>query len=121
MIQQTPQPPINRLTRQTEEHDFWTGTVVAVIGLLFFIVGLRHLTGIETLDGNSAWETQIVKAFSTSGLRYGESTAAVSPALPDISAEAKSPLDHFNKAGTKKSHSIGRVRVDAGASTPCPT
>ncbi|NLH72467.1 MAG: hypothetical protein GX456_05385 [Verrucomicrobia bacterium] len=121
MTRKIPQPPIDPRTRPTEQHDFWAGGVITIVGLLVLITGLRHLTGVETLDGNSAWETQLVKAFSTGGLRYADATAAAPPVLPDNPADAVATLDRARKADTEKRHAIGRVRVDVGASTPCPT
>lgn len=121
MIRRISQPPINPRTRPTEQHDFWTGGVIAIVGLLILIAGLRHLTGVETLDGSSAWETQLVKAFATGGLRYDEATAAAPLNLPDNPADAAAMLDRARQAATGKRHAIGRVRVDVGASTPCPT
>jgi|YNPBryantNP2012_1023418.scaffolds.fasta_scaffold11227_3 hypothetical protein len=121
MTRKISQPPINPGTRPTEQRDFWTGGVLTIVGLLVLIAGLRHLTGVETLDGSSAWETQLVKAFSTGGLRYAEATAAVLPTLPDNPADAVATLDRARKSSTERPHAIGRVRVDLGASTPCPT
>ena len=78
-MNRVPQPPVNRALRALERHDFWPGFVVALAGLVVAFCGARHLTNVETVDGNSAWEVQLVKAFSSGGLQYPDQVAPPPP------------------------------------------
>jgi hypothetical protein len=112
---------MDRLKRPAERHDFWPGFVVAVIGALALVGGLRRITGIETVAGNSAWETQLVKAFSSGGLQYE------TPALPTGPADATDPsataatLKQWEQAATGGPGTRRHVRINTSAATPCPT
>jgi len=103
-----PQPPINRRVRPNEAHDFWPGAVVALIGILVLVGGLARVTGVETLEGDAAWETQLVRAFSVGGLKYtapGTPTLDGAPPDPDIGpTAATSP-----SASRKRIHEERRV------------
>jgi hypothetical protein len=113
------QPAINLLARDTEHRDFWPGFVLALIGLVLLAAGFSHLTDLETLDQNNAWERQLVKAFSTGGLQYatpaapprpGDLTDPAIPRPPGVSLAKPSALDRGS-----------RVRINTEARTPCPT
>ena len=75
-----------------EQHDFWPGFIAALIGVILAFCGARHLTGIETVDGGTAWETQLIKAFAFGGLQYADRMAPPArrpnPEDPDATAEA---------------------------------
>ena len=71
-MQRVPQPPVNPALRDLERHDFWPGFIAALIGIILAFCGARHLTGVDTVDGGTAWETQLIKAFSFDGLQYAE-------------------------------------------------
>jgi len=113
------QPPINPFARDTERHEFWPGFVLALVGLVVMVCGVRHLTNLETLNGDTAWETQLVKAFSTGGLQYGGSAALprpddlMNPTIP----RPPSPLSGRSAPADGRS----KVRVNTEAKTPCPT
>jgi hypothetical protein len=113
------QPPIQPALRDAEHHDFWPGLVGALMGLILLLTGARHLTGVETTDGGGAWETQLIKAFSSGGLDYKDTTAR--PAVtgpPDTPGQFLPPgqSDEPPEGGP-----IWTVRVNLGAKTPCPT
>ena len=111
-----PQPPINRLVRPTEAHDFWSGAVVALIGILVLVGGLIRVTAVETLDGDAAWETQLVRAFSVGGLKYtapGIPTPDGVPPDPDIGPTASDQPARFTETNPRKT-----ARVRAWTSPP---
>lgn len=114
MFKRVPQPPVNPALRDLERHDFWTGFAAVVIGVVLAICGARHLTGVETAEGGTAWETQLVKAFSASGLQFADQ---VKPPPP--------PKDHdpaaFERWAKQNSPPTWKVRVDTAAAAPCPT
>jgi hypothetical protein len=114
MFRRVAQPPVNPAMRDAERHDFWTGFVLAVVGFVLLLCGARHLTGVETVQGGTAWETQLVKAFSSGGLRFPEQVAPPPPPK-DADPAALERWARQNPPPTWK------VRVDAGATTPCPT
>ena len=122
MFKRVPQPPVNRALRAVEGHDFWPGFIVALLGLLLAILGARHVTGVETVDGGAARETQLVKAFSFGGLKFPELAAAAEPPKPlaDPVATAEA-LDRWAKQQANAASPAWKVRVDTGAKTPCPT
>ena len=115
------QPPINPLQRDPERHDFWLGFILALIGAVVVYCGLGHLTGLETTDGDSARESQLVKAFSSGGLVFSD--LAAPPQLgadtdPTVAAEA---MERWERTAAKTGAARWKVRVNTGASTPCPT
>jgi hypothetical protein len=103
--------------RDLERHDFWTGFAIAVAGLVLVVCGARHLTSIETVEGGTAWETQLVKAFSSGGLQFPEQLAPPPPPRDNDPAA----LDRWARQNLQYSPPTWKVRVDAGATTPCPT
>ena len=121
MPARVPQPSINRALREVEQHEFWPGFIVAIIGGLLAFGGVRHLTGVDTVEGSTAWETQLIKAFSSGGLQYADRLAAAEPPRLDDPAAAAEALDRWSKQRATASASTWKVRVDTGAKTPCPT
>ena len=120
-MNRVPQPPINPALRDVERHDFWPGIIVVIIGLVLAFCGLRHLTGLGTVTGNSASEIQLVKAFSSAGLRYAsEWTPPPPPRLADPAAEAAA-LDRWAKQQANAVPPTWKIRVDTAAAAPCPT
>jgi len=116
------QPPVNRAFRNPERHSFLPGFIVSIIALVFVFCGARHLTGIETVDGGTAWETQLIKAFSSSGLQFPE--AVVPPPPPpklDDPAASAAALDRWQRQIAEAKPPNWRVRVDTAAQTACPT
>ncbi|MCX8109008.1 MAG: hypothetical protein N3G20_09410 [Verrucomicrobiae bacterium] len=100
---------------------FWAGGTIAIIGLFLIVVGLRHVTGVETLEGDFARETQLVRAFTTGGLKYDSQAApAESPGQATPRRPGAIP-GYTDQANPPKPPRTGRVRVDPTALTPCPT
>jgi hypothetical protein len=119
MRRRVEQPPIQPALRDQEHHDFWPGFICALIGLIVLVAGARHITGVETTDGNSAWETQLVKAFSCGGVQLVDRTARPvqpDPFRPPGTFPPPEPAREETAAGPR-----WIVKVNLGANTPCPT
>jgi hypothetical protein len=114
-----PQPPLNPLLRNPELHDFWPAAVVAAIALILLFSGARHLTSVETQDGGSARESQLVKAFARGGLQFQNASLALDPATYADPAAAAAAMD--NAARVANLPLRARYRVNTGAVDPCPT
>jgi len=111
------QPPLNPALRDREETDFWGGFILAVIGGILIFGGARHVTGVETVSGGSATETQLMKAYSFSGLQFPDQVAPPRPPQGnDLAA-----LDRWMKQNSHRAEPTWKVRVDPGAKTACPT
>lgn len=95
--------------------------VAAVGGLIILFCGARHLTGVETMEGDTAWETQLVKAFSSGGVRYASEQAPLPPPDFNASANPAEALDRRAKQQADVQPPTWKIRVDARAVTPCPT
>jgi len=111
-----PQPPIRAATRNPEHHDFWPGFAVALIGGVLVFAGSRHMTALETVDGGTAWETQVIRAFAHGGMRYVPRGPAASGS-PGNPVTFEGPLG----GGADPGLTTSMVRIDTGAKTPCPT
>ena len=112
-----PQPPLNPALRDVEHHDFWPGFIAALIGLILAFCGARHLTRVDTVDGGSAWETQLIKAFAFDGLQYADKMAPPPPP-PGDDPEA---FERWARQTREAQPPAWKVRVDTAANTPCPT
>ena len=120
-MKRIPQPPVNPALRDVERHDFWPGFVVVVAGVVLAFCGARHLTGVDTVAGNTATEIQLAKAFSSGGLQYANELAPPTPPkLTDPAAEAEA-LDRWAKQQASATAPTWKVRVDTAAAAPCPT
>ena len=117
MFKRVPQPPIDVARRDREHHDFWGGFVVALIGLVLGFGGVRHVTGVDTVDGGTATEMQLMKAYSFSGLQFPDQVA---PARPP---EGNDPaaLERWARQNAHPVAPAWKVRVDLSAKTACPT
>jgi hypothetical protein len=120
-MKRIPQPPVNPALRARERHDFWPGFVAALAGVVVAFSGARHLTGVDTVDGNAASETQLVKAFSSGGVQYADQLAPPPP--PDFNATANpaEALERWAKQQANAAPPTWKVRVDTTAAAPCPT
>ncbi len=120
-MKRVPQPPVDRAARAVEAHEFWPGfvTVVVAAGLVF--CGARHLTGVDTVEGSTAWETQLVKAFSTGALQYADRLPPPPPPKLDDPAANAEALARWVNQRDKPPTPEWKVRVDTEAKTPCPT
>ena len=121
MFKRVPQPPVNPALRARERHDFWPGFVAAVAGAVVVFCGARHLTSVDTVDGDTAWETQLIKAFSSGGVHYASEQAPPPPPNLEGVANPAEVLDRWAKQQANAKPLTWKVRVDAGAQTPCPT
>ncbi len=117
-----PQPPVNLALRDAERHDFWLGFVVVLAGLLLAFCGAQHLTSVGTVEGASASEPDLIKAFSFGGLQYASEQAPPKPPKPtgDPAADAAA-LAKWDQQQAGVRPPDWKVRVDIGAKTPCPT
>ena len=116
-VQRVPQPPVNPVLRATERHDFWPGFIAALIGVILAFCGARHLTGVDTVDGGTAWETQLVKAFAFDGLQYA---SKLSPPPPPRGDDPEA-FERWARQNRETETPTWKLRVDTAAKTPCPT
>ena len=121
MFKRVPQPPVERALRPRERHDFLPGFVVALAGAVLAFCGARHLTQVDTTDGDTAWETQLVKAFSCGGLQYADQLAPPPPPKLEGLSNPGEALDRWAKQQAAVLSPAWKIRVDTGAKTPCPT
>jgi hypothetical protein len=121
MFKRVPQLPVNPALRAQERHDFWPGFAVALAGLVLAFGGARHLTTVDTADGNTAWETQLVRAFAAGGLQYPDQIPPPPPPKLDGLANPGEALDRWAKQQAHAQPPAWKIRVDLGAKTPCPT
>jgi hypothetical protein len=115
-----PQPPIQPGLRDAERHEFWVGFIVSVLALLLLLVGATHLTGVDTTEGNSARETQLIKAFSSGGLQQVDRNPPPRPPDPNDPSSFAAHEEQSQRALAAKGPRW-KVLVNLGASTPCPT
>jgi hypothetical protein len=116
-----PQPPVDPARRDLERHDFWPGFIAAIIGAVLLFCGARHLTGVDTVEGSTASEAQLTKAFSAGGLQYADQTPPPAPPRLDDSAAAAEALDRWARQTANAAPPTWKVRVDTGAKKACPT
>ena len=121
MFKRVPQPPVNPALRSLERHDFWPGFVATLAGLAVVFCGARHLTNVDTTDGNSAWETQLVKAFSSGGVQFASEQAPPPPPNLEGVANPAEALDRWAKNQANVQPPAWKIRVDLGAKAACPT
>lgn len=118
-MKRIPQPPINPALRDPERHDFWTGFVLVLVSLFVLVCGATHITNVDTVEGSTAREAQLVKAFTSGGLEFTTPEAMPKPAEPgDPAAEAKA-LEQMERVTARQAK--GKYRVNTGAQVPCPT
>ena len=113
------QPPISALQRDPEHHAFWPGLVLVVIAVVLVLAGARHMTNVGTTDGESAWETQLVKSFTSGGLEAVNPVKVPDPASFEDPAAAAAALERM--AREEATGPRIKYRVNVGAADPCPT
>jgi hypothetical protein len=116
-----PQPPVTPALRALEHHDFWPGFIAALAGLVVVICGARHLTNVDTVDGGTAWEPQLIKAFSSGGVQYASRLAPPAPPKLDDPAAQAEAMERWSRQQANIEPPTWKVRVDTSAKTPCPT
>ncbi len=117
MFQRVPQPGIKPALRDLEHHDFWPGFIAVLIGLVLVVCGAMHSTGVPTVDGGTASESQLMMAYCFDGLQYAERMAPPPPPAVD-DPEA---LELWARQNAHTPPLTWKVRVDTAAKTPCPT
>jgi hypothetical protein len=115
------QPAINPALRSREVHDFWPPFVGALAGLAVLVSGALHLTSVDTTDGDSATEAQLVKAFASSGLQYASRQPAPRPPNLEGVANPGEVLDRWAREQANRQPPTWKIRVDLGAKAACPT
>jgi hypothetical protein len=122
MVRRIPQPPVDPARRDREAHDFWPGFILTLIGALVVLGGARHLTTLNTVEGNSARETELIKAFASGGLQFAAQLPPPAPPKPtgDPAADAAA-LARWDQQQAHATPPSWKVRVNTAAKTPCPT
>jgi hypothetical protein len=120
-MRRVPQPPLNPASRDVEAHNFWPGFIIVVIGALLIAGGARRMTAVETVDGGTAREVELMKAFASGGLQYPKHLPPPPPPRMDNSTVASDALDRWARDTAKPAQVTSKVRVDRAAKTPCPT
>ena len=122
MFNRVPQPPVNPARRDVEHHDFWPGSIMTLIGIVLVLGGAQHLTSVDTVEGSTASEVQLMKAFSSGGLQYPDQQPLPPPPVkPDDAALRAEVLERWARDQARATTPTWKVRVDTGAKTPCPT
>jgi hypothetical protein len=121
MFKRIPQPPVNPALRALERHDFWPGFVATLAGLAVVFCGARHLTGVDTTDGDTATEAQLIKAFSSGGVQLASEQAPPPPPNLENVANPAEALDRWAKQQASVQTPAWKIRVDLGAKAACPT
>ena len=119
MSRRVAQPPVNPSARDLENRDGWRGLVFALAALALILCGARHMTGVDTLSGESAHEIQLSKAFSSGGLQYSDPAALPNPSILNDPNKSAAAFEQLQKRDRKLDKL--KYRVDTGASAPCPT
>ena len=114
------QPPVNPALRDLEQHDFWPGFIAALIGVILVFCGARHLTGVDTVDGDTAWETQLVKAFSSVACNIPVKSPPPRRPRWRIPSPAAEALDRWAREQANAAPPTWKVRVDTGAKNALP-
>jgi hypothetical protein len=117
--QRVSQPPVTPALRDAERHDFWPGFTLALMAGVLLVCGARHVTDLETQEGKSAWEYQLVRAFAKGGLEFAQVGLPPAPTASDDPEEAAAVLDRA--ARVEASSLKARYRVNTRSATPCPT
>lgn len=120
-MKRIPQPPLNPALRALERHDFWPGFVATLAGVAVIFCGARHLTKVDTTDGGTAWETQLIKAFSSGGVQSASEQASPPPPKLDDVANPAEALDRWARQQASAPPPSWKIRVDLGAQAACPT
>jgi len=116
-----PQPPVNPAKRALERHEVWPGLVAALAGVALAFIGARHLTSVDTVDGGTAWESQLTKAFSSAGVQYASEQPPPPPPNLEGLANPAEALDRWARQQANAQPLSWKIRVDLGAKAACPT
>jgi len=105
--------------RDPERHVFWSGAILVIIGVILITSGAVRSTGLETADGGTAREYQLVKSFAYGGLHLAPPPAAPDPAKFEDPAEAAAAMERF--ARDERERPRIKYVVNTEAVDPCPT
>ena len=114
-----PQPPVNPLLRDTERNDFWTGLILVIIAGVILFSGARHVTGVETQEGDSATELQLIRSFTSGGLHFARPGPPPNPGAFDDPGAAAEAMERASRIAELPLRA--RYRVNTTAADPCPT
>ena len=118
------QPRVDPSRRASEQHSFTPALLVSLLAITLVCIGSTRSTGVQTVQGARATETQLVKAFSSGGIQYASQLAATPPPRPtDDPVASAAALERWakNRETDAGDHPDWRIRVDPAATTPCPT
>ena len=121
MLKRVEQPPVNPLLRDPERHDFWPAFILVIIAGMLLFCGGWHVTRVETSDGDAAREIQLIKSFASGGLQFVDSVSVPDPASFDDPAAAAAAVEGWERESARAAATRGKVRVNTGATAPCPT
>ena len=113
------QPPIDPIARPSEDRHGWLALALAIAGLLLLLRGAAHQTDVDTVEGESAREHQLIKAFSSGGLKYPSAAALLDPSVLNDPAAAVAAFERLDRE--RSEFSDGKPRVNTSAIKPCPT
>jgi hypothetical protein len=116
-MQRVPQPPVRPAQRDREVHDFWPGFAAGLIAVILLFCGARRSTSIDTVEGGSASEPQLIRAFAFDGLQFADQIA---PTPPPTGNDPEA-FERWEKQNREREAPGWKVRVDTAAKTPCPT
>jgi hypothetical protein len=115
------QPPVNPGRRDLEHHHFRPGFIAVLTGLVLVLLGARHLTGVGTMTGSIATETQLIAGFASGGLQYADRIAPAPPPKLDDPIAAAEALDRWERQQAGIRPPTWKVRVDTESRAACPT
>jgi hypothetical protein len=122
MFQRVPQPPVDPARRNPERHSFWPGFIVAMAGLLLVLAGAQRSTGVSTVEGDRAGETEFMKAFTAGGIQYADQLTPPEPPKPTGNPAADAAaFARWDKQMASAEPVTWKIRVDTSAKDPCPT
>ena len=98
MFKRVPQPPVNPALRALEHHDFWPGFVAALAGVILAFCGARHLTGVDTVDGEHRL-----------GNPVGQGLFLRRPAIRDQLAPPPPPQSRGPRRGSRGARPLGQT------------
>ena len=119
MIQRIAQPPIRPALRDPETRDFYPGFILTIMAILVILTGGLHVTEVDTTEGGTAREIELVKAFSSGGLELVETAPPPGPVALEDPAQAAAAIEQWERTRARPARL--KFRVNPGASTPCPT
>jgi len=119
MRERVAQPPVNPRLRDPERHDFWPPFILVLISVILLLCGAWHVTNVDTTDGDSARELQLIRSFTSGGLQAVNPVSVPDPATFEDPAAAAAALERMAREEARTFRL--KYRVNTGAADPCPT